>query len=100
MRQIQNEQKQPILVEIPETGQFIDIRPLINYFENFKDDSLEKSNQSAIEEIEGTIRRLNTQFIFASEYLAKYQQQVFSNLYELKDLFSSLTFINKSGGQS
>ena len=101
MRNNQNEEQKPLLVQIPETQEYIDVRPLITFLSD--EGSIKQAAEAQVYAISDTIRTLNTRFIFKSVCVdeAHIQQRVFDRLYGLKDLFSSFSIITgKKGGQS
>lgn len=76
---------EPIMVQIPETQEWIDVRPLVNFLK-------ENEGPKQVEQnILNTIRTINTRFIFNSEWIEddNIQKNLFERLYELKDLFGN-----------
>ena len=84
----------PLLVKIPETGQYLDVRPLINYFESEKMGNLENSVKAVVSDLEKIIETLNCHFVFDAESGSPaLQQQVFCSLYGFKELFGKFTVV-------
>jgi len=96
---MKKETKEPIMVQIPESGQFIDIRPLVNLLDDRCSNTFETANNEIIDEIEQRIMQLNLYYVFDIEDVFEKKelipQQLFSTLYDLRDMFKSFTFIKK-----
>lgn len=85
----------PLSVQIPETGEYIDMRPLINLIGYEAMPTTAESIKAIVDSIENIIRTLNVNCIFDASDSPDYAQQqiVFHRLYKLKDLFEGLTVI-------
>jgi len=87
---------EPLLVQIPETGQYLNVRPLIDYFLTDGLDTFQSSIDAKMQSISNLIRSLNTQFTFDADVHSPLEQKiVFEKLYNLRDLFASFTVIKK-----
>lgn len=86
---------EPLLVQIPETGQFINVRPFLNFIlSDFNDPVL--GLKSAAEDIEKRIRFIACDLSFSQNMQETSNiYQLFNNLYELKDLFTQTNILNK-----
>lgn len=91
----ENENENPLFVKIPETGEQINVRPLINFI---RADAFFTTQEGAINQakiIADVIEIINTRFIFDSEDIEDntIQKGLFESLYALKKLFNNFTVV-------
>ena len=92
-----NNNNKPLLVQIPETGQWLNVRPLINFLLDEKMETLQEAPAAITDEIDSRIKSLNIHFTFDVEDIAdpRIPQGIFQTIYDLRDLFNSFTVIKK-----
>ena len=99
---MKNNQNEPLLVQIPETGQFIDIRPFI-YFITHEDSepSIELGLAQTIDFIETHIKLLTTCVRIIDDGIGIEREtdemvDLFVTLHTLKDLAKNTVILNTS----
>ena len=91
---------EPLLVQIPETKEWIDIRSFINFISRQGDEEIESGIEVSKLCIEEDIRFIATRLTFQEISVINEEDHqqltgIFSDMFHLKDMFSNLSIIKK-----
>ncbi len=90
-----DETKKPVMATIPETGQSIDVRPLIDFLQDKTLASIEDSTKVMAERIDGHIENIAKFFTFDIERVAdpKTPEHIYDTLFAVRNMFYDFKFL-------
>lgn len=96
---MKNTQNEPLLVQIPETGEYINVRPLITLLNKNSVTGIADGLQEITSDIDLRIRYLNINFVPVDKGMGldfKDITDLYASLYNIKDMLSAISILKNT----